>query len=118
MQGTQNNNNIPQIWEKTVAKLIAVSWLNEEFRARFVREPIKVLREVGVVVDELVSVIVRDGSNSTPMLAGANGAKVYEINLPSVPHMGEAQLDAPYRMTSGVFPSVCLDDADEAACAC
>ena len=104
MQGTQNNN-IPQIWEKTVAKLVAVSWLNEEFRARFIQEPVKVLREVGIVVDELASVIVRDGSNSTPMLAGANGAKVYEINLPAVPDMGEDRLD----LTSGLLLGACRD---------
>ena len=106
MQVSQNNNNnkLPQIWENTVEKLIAISWLNEEFRARFVREPIKVLREAGIAVDELVRVIVRDGYNYTPMLAGADGANLYEIVLSPAPDdMEEEQLDAPSGLGSGVF---------------
>ena len=93
---TPTTNQLPQVWEATVEKLIAISWLSEDFRARFVSEPIKVLREAGIAVDELVSVIVRDGSITTPMLAGANGATVYEIELGSAPNGSkEERLDAP-----------------------
>ena len=104
MQVTHNNNKLPQIWENTVEKLIAISWLNEDFRSRFVREPIKVMREAGIVVDELVSIIVRDGSNSTPMLAGVDGATLYEIELSATPQsVGEESLDAPSGLWSGVL---------------
>lgn len=70
--------------EIAVSKLVAQSWIDDEFRNRLISNPMEVLKEAGLAIGEFVQVIVNQGSTDTPVLLGANGTTL-EINLPAKP---------------------------------
>jgi hypothetical protein len=74
-------------WETTISKLIAKTWLNDEFRTRFFNEPAVILREAGLMLEEFVEVKVIQNltGSSVLQLAGAEGSSIYEVALPSKP---------------------------------
>jgi hypothetical protein len=81
MQLTQNWQEL----EATLSKIIAKTWIDEQFRQQFISKPADILREAGVVIDDFVKVIVKQNANNVPVLQAGNGGTVYEINLPSKP---------------------------------
>ncbi|NEP41310.1 MAG: hypothetical protein F6K35_19595 [Okeania sp. SIO2H7] len=73
-------------WEINLAKLVARTWADENFRASFLAEPKAILREAGMILEDGAKVIVNEGGRSSAILAGADsGTTVYEISLPSKP---------------------------------
>ena len=74
--------------QKALSKVVAQAWLDEEFKARFLSEPVAVLKENGLTLPNGVTVRVNeDSSEGNLMSADANvdGHQVYEISLPSKP---------------------------------
>lgn len=74
-------------WETTISKLIAKTWLNDDFRTRFFNEPAAILREAGLMLEEFVEVKVIQNltGGSVLQLAGAEGSAIYQVELPSKP---------------------------------
>ena len=81
MQLTQNWQEL----EATLSKIIAQAWIDEIVRQQFISNPTAILREAGVVIDDLVKVIVKQNGHNVPVLQIGNGGTVYEINLPPKP---------------------------------
>ncbi len=72
--------------EMNLAKLVAKTWADEKFRLRFLAEPMAILREAGIILEDSVKVIVNQGSSASGILAcPESGTTVYEIALPSKP---------------------------------
>lgn len=82
--------------EINLAKLVAKTWADENFRQRFLAQPAAILREAGIILEDSVKVVINQGASNTPVLAGAEGGStVYEIALPSKPKdLDEEQLNA------------------------
>ena len=93
--------------QKNLAKLVAKTWADENFRASFLAEPVAILREAGMILEDGAKVIINEGGSSSAVLAEANtGATVYEINLPSKPDdLNAEQLYAWFDQSSGFVPS-------------
>jgi len=91
-------------WQIDLAKIVAQTWADENFRQRFLAEPAAVLREAGIALEDSIKVVVNEGGSSSTVLAGAEaGTTVYEINLPSKPEDLEAeQIFAWFDGSSGV----------------
>ena len=96
---TQSKN-----WQIDLAKIVAQTWADENFRQRFLAEPAAVLREAGIALEDSVKVVVNEDGRSSAVLAGAEaGTTVYEISLPSKPQDLEAeQIFAWFDGSSGV----------------
>lgn len=72
--------------EMNLAKLVAKTWADENFRQRFIAEPMAVLREAGMMLEGSVKVIANQGTTDCGLVAGTEGGTtVYEIALPSKP---------------------------------
>lgn len=72
--------------KNNLAKLVAQTWADENFRASFLAEPVAILREAGMILEDGAKVIINEGGSSSAVLAEAKtGATVYEISLPSKP---------------------------------
>ena len=71
-------------WEKTVSKLIAIAWLDNEFYQHFANNAAKVLREAGVEIEEFADVTVNHNPTEVPglWLAAEN---TYKLCLPPCP---------------------------------
>jgi hypothetical protein len=74
--------------QKILSKLVAQSWLDEEFKQRFVSHPVAVLEENGITLPTGVEVRVNENPapealQSQELIADSNG--VYEIPLPAKP---------------------------------
>lgn len=83
-----------QNWQINLAKIVAQTWADEDFRQRFLAEPAAVLREAGIALEESVTVVVNQGAYAPAVLAGAEGGTtVYEISLPSKPDDLDLDLD-------------------------
>ncbi len=97
-------------WETIVSKLIARAWLDEDFHKRFVSDPAKILREAGLVLEDLVKVIVNQGSTAAPVLKGADGgAVIYQINLPPKPRdLTDEQMSVLTQGTLEVAQNFCV----------
>lgn len=81
-----------QNWQLNLAKVVAQTWADEDFRQRFLAEPAVVLREAGFAIEESVKVVVNQGTGTPAVLAGAEGGTtVYEISLPSKPQDLDAE---------------------------
>lgn len=95
---------LPKEFEIELAKLVAKTWADENFRQRFVAEPIKFLREVGIVFEGSIKVMVNQGASDTLLFAGAEaGTGICEIALPSKPKDLDAeQLGAWFDGFSGI----------------
>ena len=79
--------------QNNLAKLVAKTWADENFRASFFAEPVAFLREAGMILQEGAKVIINEGASSSAVLAEANtGATVYELFLPSKPDDLDAEL--------------------------
>ena len=75
-----------KIWETTVSKLIAKAWLDQDFYQRFISNPAEILREAGLILEDVAKVIVNHDSLAVPVLTGADGrTTTYQINLPPKP---------------------------------
>ncbi|HBE58994.1 MAG TPA: hypothetical protein DEG17_20000 [Cyanobacteria bacterium UBA11149] len=74
--------------EKAISKLIAKTWLDEEFKTKFIANTNEALEENGVVVPSGVQFIFRDntlvGIRET-IADSSNDEVVYEITLPNKP---------------------------------
>lgn len=95
-----------QDWEINLAKLIAKTWADDNFRQRFVANPAAILREAGMILEDSVKVIVNQGGSSSSAFAAAEGGtSVYEIDLPSKPSdLDEEQINVWFDQT---FPHRC-----------
>jgi hypothetical protein len=81
--------------EVAVSKLVAKAWMDDEFRKRFISEPTEILREAGIFIEDCVKIVVNQGSSNAPVLQGADGMTIYQINLPSKPsELNDEQLSA------------------------
>jgi hypothetical protein len=74
-------------YQKSVSRLIARAWLDEEFKQRFISEPAAVLAENNLAVPEGVQVRVNEGASvgSITSLGAGIDDVVYEIPLPPKP---------------------------------
>lgn len=73
-------------FQMNLAKLVAKSWVDENFRQRFLAEPMAILREAGTILEESVKVIAKEGASASKLQACPEGGTiVYEIALPSKP---------------------------------
>ena len=75
-------------YQKSVSRLVARAWLDEEFKQRFISEPAAVLAENNLAVPEGVQVRVNEGvsvGSITSLGAGLDSDVVYEIPLPPKP---------------------------------
>ncbi|MDY6804246.1 MAG: hypothetical protein SXA11_10625 [Cyanobacteriota bacterium] len=73
-------------FEINLAKLVAKTWADENFRQRFLAEPAAILREAGAILEGTVKVIVNEGSSASKIQpCPEGGTTVYEIALPSKP---------------------------------
>jgi hypothetical protein len=81
--------------EVVVSKLVAKAWMDDEFRKRFISEPTEILREAGIFLEDCVKIVVNQDSTNAPMLQGADGMTIYQINLPSKPSdLSDEQISA------------------------
>ncbi|AFY76985.1 MAG: hypothetical protein IGR93_20810 [Hydrococcus sp. C42_A2020_068] len=81
--------------EVTVSKLVAKAWMDDEFRKRFISEPTEILREAGVFIEDFVKIVVNQDSTNAPVLQGADGMTIYQINLPPKPSdLSDEQISA------------------------
>ena len=80
---------VPEDWKKIelkVSKLVAQSWLDDEFRNRFLEQPKAVLEEAGIVLEAFVEVHFNETADAVPVLKGTtDGNVIYEIPLPRRP---------------------------------
>ena len=77
---------LPKELEIKLAKLVAQTWADENFRQRFMAEPVKLLQEAGIVLEDSIKVIVNHGASDSLVLAGAeSGTNICQIALPSKP---------------------------------
>lgn len=84
---------LPKEWEINLAKLVAQTWTDENFRQRFSQEPEVILREAGIILEDSVKVIINSDSSSCAAIIGAEGGTtVYEICLPTKPNDLEEEL--------------------------
>lgn len=60
----QSTNILPQNWKTTLSKVLAQTWIDDSFRQRFVKEPLAILKDAGLVVEDSIKVIVNQGSKS------------------------------------------------------
>ena len=75
-----------KLWETVLSKIVAKTWIDEEFSNRFINEPTVVLREAGMALSDTAKVIVNQGQANTSVLTTAEGGMtVYQVNLPSKP---------------------------------
>ena len=75
-----------QTLEKTLSKIVAKAWMDDEFHKRFISDPAGILREAGLMLEDFVKVIVTQGSTAFPVLKLAEGGTaICEISLPSKP---------------------------------
>ncbi len=73
-------------WETVLSKIVAKTWIDEEFRKRFISEPTVILREAGMIFNDAAKVIVHQGNADASVLTTAEGGMtVYQVNLPSKP---------------------------------
>lgn len=95
-------------FEMNLAKLVAKTWADEKFRQRFLAEPMAILREAGIILEDSVKVIVNLGSSASGILASPeSGTTVYEISLPSKPKdLDEEALYTWLERFSGSFQSI------------
>ncbi|MFB2918220.1 hypothetical protein [Aerosakkonema funiforme] len=93
-------------WEREVSKLIARTWLDEEFYDRLVNDPVGTLREAGLVLEDFVQVEINRDPNAFPVLRGAEGGVViYELPLPpKPPQLDDETLRAWVEGSSDVVP--------------
>lgn len=81
---------LPNNWREqgnSVARLIAQAWMDEEFKARFMREPLPVLADAGIEIPDGLTVEVVEGLEVPWKIvasADAQGA-TYSINIPARP---------------------------------
>jgi hypothetical protein len=74
--------------QKTLSKIVAKTWLDEEFKSKFIANPNAVLEENGLTVPSGVEFKVNDTTlvgTLTNKLPGQEGNVVYEIPLPHKP---------------------------------
>lgn len=79
---------LSKTWEVALSKLIAKAWLNDDIYTRLFSDPVGVLREAGLMLEDFVEVKVIQNLTSSPVLrmAGAEGGTItYEIPLPAKP---------------------------------
>ena len=84
----KNTTNVEfQNWEMNWAKLIAQTWTDEKFRASFLAEPVAILKKAGMMLQDGVKVIVKEGGSScsSKVLAQTDNGNLWEISLPSKP---------------------------------
>ncbi|MDJ0690897.1 MAG: hypothetical protein QNJ41_20605 [Xenococcaceae cyanobacterium MO_188.B32] len=83
-------------WESTLSRIVAKTWIDEDFCKRFISEPTVVLREAGMALNDTARVIVNQGQANTSVLTTADGGiTVYQINLPSKPeNLTDEQMSA------------------------
>ena len=86
----------PKKIERTLSKLIARSWIDEEFHQRFFSDPAAILREAGLKMEEFVQVeVIEKLSQPVLRLAGAEGGTVsYEIPLAKPAALADEHLKA------------------------
>lgn len=95
-----------QDWKKieiTVSRLIAQSWLDNEFRGRFLEQPKVILEEAGVVLEAFVEVQFNENADAVPVLRGTTeGNVIYEIPLPPRPEgLSDEQINTSLQDASG-----------------
>lgn len=71
-------------WETSVSKIIAKAWMDDEFRKRLIDEPTAILREAGLVLEDLAKVIINQGTAKAGMNLNSDGTMT--IDLPAKPN--------------------------------
>lgn len=74
--------------QKALSKIVAQAWLDEEFKERFISEPVAVLQENGLTLPNGVTARVNESSSEGSLMsadANVDSNQVYEISLPSKP---------------------------------
>ena len=100
-----------KLWETVLSKIVAKTWIDEDFCKRFINEPTVVLREAGMALSDTAKVIVNQGQANTSVLTTADGGMtIYQVNLPSKPEsLTDEQISAWAKntMDTGYFLKGC-----------
>ena len=102
------------IWREQgneVAKLIARSWADEAFKARFMDNPVPSLREAGIDIPEGLNVEVVEGLDAPWKIVASEDAQTatYSINIPPQPEgMTEEDLNEAIAGTSSRYCGNCF----------
>ena len=91
----QSTNILPQNWKTTLSKVIAKTWIDENFRQRFVKEPLATLKDFGLVLEDSMKVTVNHSyTASGTMSICCEEGTVYQVELPGKPSgLGEEQIN-------------------------
>ena len=83
----QSTNILPQNWKTTLSKVLAKTWIDESFRQRFVQEPLAILKDAGLIMEDSIKVIVNVGSKAggTVSLQESENSHLY-VELPCKPN--------------------------------
>ena len=72
--------------ERTVGKLIARAWTDEDFKRRLLGDPVGVLREVGLAWEDFMKIVARE-SHLAFALQGAEGiSEILDFSLSGKPN--------------------------------
>ena len=111
MQTTQTTL-LPQNWEATLSKILAKTWIDESFRQRFIQEPLAVLEEVGLALEDSIKVIVDFNSATADGIISVISEKeeitIYQVDMPSKPSgLEEEKINYWYSILSGKGSTQC-----------
>ena len=76
---------LPVELQRPLAKLIAHSWIDSDFRNRLFREPATVLQETGWCLQDFATITANQESGVLAFAEVEGGAVSYEIEIPSKP---------------------------------
>lgn len=100
---------LPWNWQDVgneVAKLVARAWMDEDFKAKFMTEPLPFLQEAGVTLPDGVDVAVVEGADVPWKIEASEDAQraTYMINIPPVPtDLKDEDLSAAVRTQTAAF---------------
>ncbi len=72
-------------WE--VSKLVARTWVDNQFKQSFIDNPIEFLQEVGLTLEDFIEVQIKTGSYGSIRFVGGEGGEIlnFQITLPPRP---------------------------------
>ena len=101
--------------EIELSKIIARSWIDEEFYQQFVKDPKATLEEAGLKLEDFLDLEVTDLDSTAPTLkAVADEKTVYEIMLPLKPiDLTDEDIQGSFR---GTVPCSCNGGGPTTSC--
>ena len=78
--------------QRQLAKLIARTWIDDDFRSRLFSEPAAVLQETGLRLQDFATVTANQDSGVLAFAGVEGGAISYELEIPPKPTSFEDEL--------------------------